>query len=109
VVNVRTGQVLPIGTDLLDDLEAHGAGALDVLAAASRVGVPWLIAHGAADESVPCAEAERLAASASGRARLLEVEGAGHTFGVRHPWGGTTAEFDELLKATVGFLAATLE
>lgn len=109
VVNARTGQALPIGTGLLDDLEAHGAGTLDVLAAASRVDVPWLLAHGAADESVPCAEAERLAAaSAPGCARLLKVEGAGHTFGVRHPWAGATAEFDDLLQATVGFLAATL-
>jgi len=109
VVNARTGQVLPIGTDLLDDLQTHGNGVLDVLAAAARVGVPWLIAHGADDESVPCAEAERLVgASASERTRLLKIGGAGHTFGVRHPWAGTTPEFDSLLQATVGFLAATL-
>ena len=41
VVNSRTGQVLPIGTALLDDLDACGSGSLDVLAAAARVRVPW--------------------------------------------------------------------
>lgn len=109
VVNARTGQVLPIGTALLDDLEAHGAGSLDVIAAAARVRVPWLIAHGTADESVACGEAEALVgASGSVRTKLLMVEGAGHTFGARHPWAGSTSELDQVIKATVKFLSGTL-
>ena len=109
VVNARTGQVLPIGTALLDDLEAHGAASLNVLAAAARVRVPWLIAHGTADESVASGEAEVLAgASGSVRTKLLIVEGAGHTFGVRHPWAGSTSELDQVIKATAKFLSGTL-
>ena len=109
VVNARTGQLLPIGLPLLDDLEANAEGALDVTAAATRVPVPWLIAHGGSDESVPVREAERLArASTSPRAELLILEGAGHTFGARHPWAGSTAELDRLVERTARFLGEAL-
>ena len=109
VTNARTGQVLPMGLESLDDLERNAAGPLDVLGAAARIRIPWLIAHGAADESVPVAEAEALASAAQpGIARLLSVDGAGHTFGIRHPWAGTAAEFELLLRESVAFLGATL-
>src|SRR5690348_17007922 len=45
VKNVRTGQMLPQYTDVLDDIERN-AGALDIQAAARRIAVPWLIVHG---------------------------------------------------------------
>jgi len=109
VVNTRTGQMLPIGTDALRDLESHSAGALDVLAAASRVAVPWLIVHGSADESVPAREAARLAgASGSVRTELLTVDGAGHTFGARHPWAGNTPELELVVARTAHFFGSTL-
>lgn len=109
VVNARTHQVLPIGTAALDDLEANAAGALDVLAAAARVRQPWLVVHGTADETVPVAEGERLAQSVgSARVETLFVEGAGHTFGARHPWAGSTRELDTVLAATVRFLSGAI-
>jgi dienelactone hydrolase len=106
VVNARTGQVLPIGRDALDDIDAHGADGLDVLGAAGRVTVPWLLVHGLADQTVPVGVARTLAARASGPVlELLLLEGADHTFGIRHPWAGSTAVFDEVLERTVGHLA----
>ncbi len=109
VVNARTGQVLPIGLPLLEDLEAHRHGALDIVAAAGRISVPWLIAHGASDESVPAREAELLArASASPRTELLLIEAAGHTFGARHPWAGSTPDLDRLVARTTRFLGEAL-
>lgn len=111
VVNLRTGQVLPVFRDLLDDLEAHEGGTLSILDAAARVRIPWLIVHGTEDETVPVDDARRLgAASRSGanRGELMLVEGAGHTFGVRHPWAGTTPEFDRTLSRTVEFFSAAL-
>lgn len=109
VVNARTGQVLPIGLRLLEDLEAHGAGSLDVLAAAARVRVPWLLVHGAADESVPVREAELLAgASGSARTELFMVDGATHTFGAKHPWAGSTPALDEVVQRTTRFLGGAL-
>lgn len=105
VVNQRTGQVLTIGREALDDYDAHKDGALDIAAAASQVAVPWLILHGTADSSVDAGVARRLASlSGSPRTELLLLEGADHTLGIRHPWAGSTAEFDQALEHSAGFL-----
>ena len=109
VVNTRTGQVLPMGLELLQDLERNASGTLNVLAAARRVAVPWLIVHGSADESVPGEEAAQLAvASGSARTELFNVKGAGHTFGARHPWAGGTPELESVVARTAQFLGSAL-
>lgn len=107
VVNQRTGIVLPLFTDMLDDLERNGPALVPAVAAAG-VRAPWLIAHGTADETVPVSDARELL-SAAPSAQLLEIEGTGHTFGVRHPWAGSTAEFDRLLDATVAWFSRHLD
>ena len=108
VVNARTGQVIPIRTDILDDIDENAAE-LDIRAAAARIEVPWLIVHGSADESVPVEEGERLA-EASGResTRLLVVPAAGHTFGAAHPWSPPVPAAEEVFDETVRFLAKSL-
>jgi dienelactone hydrolase len=109
VVNSRTGQVLPIERDLLDDVERNAGSTLDVGAAAARITVPWLIVHGAADETVPAAEADALAAVA--RPDLVErltPAGAGHTFGATHPFVGMTPALGEVFDATIRHLARAL-
>jgi len=106
VVNQRTGDVLPLYPDILDDLERNRA-ALDVLRAAGDVRAPWLIAHGGADETVPVADAQALSSRAPGATRLI-LEHAGHTFGIKHPWSGSTEVFDRLLDATVDWFARHL-
>jgi pimeloyl-ACP methyl ester carboxylesterase len=106
VKNVRTGEVLPLYTDVLDDIERN-ATALDIEAAARRVSVPWLILHGTDDEAVSLAEGERLAASAP-RARFVPVEGAGHTFGAVHPWRGETPALEQVEDTTLAFFAEHL-
>jgi dienelactone hydrolase len=111
VVNSRTGQVLPVGRELLDDMETNGSGTLDVLDAAARLRVPWLIVQGTADESVSPDDGRRLreaSVAGGGRSELILIEGAGHTFGVRHPWAGSTAEFDRVLSRTVEFFSAAM-
>ncbi len=106
IVNQRTGERLPLATDILDDLERH-AERLNVLAAASRIRAPWLVVHGAADESVPASDARDLAACAP-HAHLLMVENAGHTFGIKHPWSGSTPQFDQVLEASVDWFSRHL-
>jgi len=106
VKNVRTGEVLPLYTDVLDDVE-HSGGALDIEQAAARLTIPWLIVHGAADEAVALAEGERLARAAP-RARFVPVEGAGHTFGAVHPWRGPTPEVTRVEDVTLAFFAEHL-
>lgn len=100
VVNSRTGQVLPLYLDLLDDIERNAA-ALDIPAAAAGLTIPWLLLHGTADAAVPVAEAELLAGTLR-HGRVMLLEGAGHTFGAVHPFAGLTPElaqaFDETVK-----------
>ncbi len=106
VVNQRTGDVLPLYPDILDDLERNRE-TLDVLRAAGDVRAPWLIAHGGADETVPVTDAQELCFRAAGATQLI-LEPAGHTFGIKHPWSGSTETFDRLLEATVDWFARQL-
>jgi uncharacterized protein len=109
IVNARTGQRLPLYPDILDDIERHAGGRLDILGAAGRLTIPWLIVHGTEDESVSSMEAEALHAAAKGDSvRHLPIHGAGHTFGTVHPWQGETPAFRLVADETLGFLAAHL-
>jgi uncharacterized protein len=108
IQNARTGQVLPLYTDILDDLQQN-ADALDIEAAAGRIRIPWLIIHGTADESVSFSEAEALvAASPRDKARLLPIDGGGHTFGATHPWRSATPELEAAFDASLDWLSANL-
>ncbi|MGI9075931.1 MAG: alpha/beta hydrolase [Gemmatimonadaceae bacterium] len=86
IVNARTGQVLALGTAGLDDVEKLATSDLDILSAASRIAIPWLIAHGTMDEAVPFTEGEKLAkAATSASVETLTIAGGNHTFGAQHP------------------------
>ncbi len=91
IQNARTGQDLELGIELLADLE-HQRGVLDLERAAAERKSPWLIVHGAEDETVAAAEAESLQRAAADPRELLIVEGGSHTFGARHPFAGPTRE-----------------
>jgi dienelactone hydrolase len=101
VVNMRTGEVLPLYPDVLHDFEAHKTGKLDVDAAAARVQAPWLIVHGEKDEAVSLSEGEKLHGLAQGSARLEVIPGGSHTLGARHPWSGYTAELERGVDLTI--------
>lgn len=109
VTNTRTGQVIPLSTDVLDEIEA-GRPELDISRAAARIEVPWLMVHGARDESVTVGDAAQLHA-ASGRASttLLTIPRAGHTFGAGHPWAPPRdAPIHQVIDRTVQWLATSL-
>lgn len=104
IVNTRTGEVLPLATDLLEDLERNETR-LDVLNAAARVQAPWLIVQGEIDEAVPAREADELFERAvSATTKLLKIPKGSHTLGARHPWQGSTPQLDEATEATVGWM-----
>jgi dienelactone hydrolase len=104
VVNARTGEVLPLYTAVLEDVEGHRDRELNIAAAAAAVRVPWLLVHGGADTSVSPAEADRLAAAAQpGVVRPIRVERAGHTFGAVHPWNGMTDDLETVFRETVAW------
>ena len=103
VVNGRTGQELPMGLELLDDLEHCGA-ALDLQAAAGRRRAPWLLVHGEADETVFVAEGQRLSVAAAEPWELLRITDGNHTLGARHPFVGPTRELIEAMNRTQAWL-----
>jgi pimeloyl-ACP methyl ester carboxylesterase len=94
-----------MGVDFLDDIIGTRAR-LNLLSAARRLHSPWLVVHGSADETVPFTEAEELAAAGGGRARLADIDGAGHTFGAVHPFAGPTPHLEAALAATLDHLHA---
>lgn len=108
VLNARTGQVLPICTEVLDDILLRGGTTLDITGAAARVTTPWLILHGEADASVPAQEAEALHAASGGRAELRVLPASGHTFEAVHPWQGPTPAFIAAADATLAWFGRHL-
>lgn len=108
VLNSRTGQVLPVSTDVLDDIARHGATTLDIQAAAGRVTAPWLIVHGESDATVPVAEGMALRAAGGARPELMVIPGAGHTFDTVHPWQGPTPAFTAAADATLAWFGKHL-
>ena len=89
IENSRTGQRLPLGVELLEDVEENREK-LDIAAAARERVVPWLLVHAEEDESVSVDEARELAAEARSPVELEIIEGTGHTFGAGHPFRGPT-------------------
>ncbi len=108
VVNGRTGQVLALGPALLAEVE-NPPPALDILAAAAKVAVPWLILHGLDDQTVPIDEGRRLAAAGAKRSRLVEIPDGDHTFGAKHPFVGPNPALIRALNETQRFLLAHLK
>lgn len=108
IVNSRTGQVLPLLTDVLDDVIRHGSTLLDIRAAGARLEAPWLIVHGESDVTVPVAEARALHAAGGASAELMLVPGAGHTFEAVHPWQGPTPAFGAVADASLAWFGRHL-
>lgn len=99
IVNARTQQELPLGVEVLNDLEAHREE-LDLSKAAAERKAPWLILHGEEDETVPIREAGQLHAAAASPASLLRIDQGSHTFNVSHPFTGPSPQLIEAMNAT---------
>jgi fermentation-respiration switch protein FrsA (DUF1100 family) len=108
IMNTRTGQAMPVNASFWNDVGAN-LDRLDVVAAAGRLDVPWLIVHGDADTSVPVDDAHRLFAAAGEEAELLIVEGADHTFGAVQPYAGPTPALRTAAEATLDWFDDVLE
>jgi uncharacterized protein len=84
VMNARTKEKMPLNVTLLEDFEENRER-LDILAAAKKVNVPWLIVQGDDDVNVPLETAEKLA-NANAASRLVKISGANHVYGALHPY-----------------------
>lgn len=103
ITNSRTGQVMRLGTSLLDDVELHGRTKVNIESAAKKIKVPWLIIHGTADETVPSSEAEHLHSVSSGVSTLRLIEGGNHGFDAKHPLEKIPPLLEKVVGETVKF------
>jgi len=108
IPNARTGQSIPLGLDILREVEELGDSTLDIGAAAARIEVPWLILHGTADETLSVSEAELLAQLSGDSSTLRLMEGASHTFGGKHPLTEVPPVLEKTIGETVDFFVAHL-
>ncbi len=109
IVNQRTGQVMRLGIEALEDYESDPSR-FDVEGAAARLRIPLLIVHGEKDVSVPVEEAGRLYSAADkSETELCLIPETGHTFGVTHPFEGITSEFGQALDKTADWLVGVFK
>jgi pimeloyl-ACP methyl ester carboxylesterase len=99
VENARTKQQMPIAPEYWVDFQQN-RDRLDVLAAAARLTIPWLIVHGDADTSVPVDDARALFDAAGDAAELMVIEGMDHGMGAKHPYPGPTDVLRAAAEAT---------
>ena len=101
IQNSRTRQNMRLNVTLLDDMEKN-AGRLNILNAAAKLNIPFLIIQGAEDMAVSKSEAELIYSVADkSKSELFIIEHTGHTFGVQHPFAGTTPAFETVLQRII--------
>ena len=85
--NMRTGQQMPLYYQFYETILAN-ANRLDIGKSAKQLSIPFLIIHGTADNAVSINDAEELH-KACNHSKLIVIEGADHTFGIKHPFTDT--------------------
>lgn len=104
IVNARTGEVLYQDVEVLEDYLQQG-DAYSAPLALQHAGVPVLAIHGAEDEAVDFSSTEVLLAGVdSQHARKIIVAGAGHTFGLTHPFTGPHPHAQKVIEEILGWL-----
>ncbi len=84
VPNARTGQQMPLYWQLYENFLAN-RDRLHIPSVVKKLRIPFLILHGAGDQTVPPSMAQEMAGW-NPRARLVLLDGADHTLGGKHPW-----------------------
>jgi esterase/lipase len=104
VMNTRTKQMMRMDYDLIEDLEKN-INRLDIKKAMSKIDIPVLTIHGKEDLSVDYSDAEILFISGNKeKIKLVLMENTGHTFGVVHPFQGTTRALEKVIELVVKFV-----
>ncbi len=101
--NMRTKQDMFVNYSLIEDIQANrDRYSLDL--AGARLTIPYLVLHGANDESVAVEAAHRLHGYAkAGRAELALIDGGTHTFGTKHPFEGSTPALEQAIDKTTAW------
>lgn len=103
VLNTRTGQRLKIGENLLNDVLLRAENELNIIKTIKSSEKPLLVMHGEQDLTVKKKEGEKLFAAGEKGSEFVLIPATGHTFGIVHPFAGTTPAFDTVLQHTVAF------
>lgn len=82
--NSRTGQNMPLYYELFENTITQ-INRFNILQRAKSIAVPVLVIHGEKDEAVPLEEAESINKIVR-NSQIYIIEGAGHTFGGKHPY-----------------------
>ncbi|TKC08545.1 alpha/beta hydrolase family protein [Pedobacter frigoris] len=104
VENARTKEKMPLNSTLLEDFNEHKEE-FNILAAAKRISIPWLILHGDDDVNVNFSVAQKLAQKQL-KAKIQKIEGANHVYGASHPYHANElpAHLQEVVEKTLRFL-----
>ena len=110
IKNSRTGQVMELGWNLHADLMKHIEDKLNIEQAVRGLGKPLCVVHGTNDEAVSLDDAHAIASwGADNLDGLHVIEGAGHTFGARHPFVHEDHQLDAVWSHTMAFFTKYLK
>jgi alpha-beta hydrolase superfamily lysophospholipase len=99
---------LKLCIDLLRDYEEN-TDALNILNAAQRIAVPWLIVHGKADVTVPVREGEALFNAAASRSvEFVPLEAVGHLYNAATRTEDNYETLESLIKITHNWLEKSI-
>lgn len=103
-LNTRTNQQMPLYYQFYENL-LKNINRLDIIAATKKIINPFLIIHGIKDEAVSFEEAKTLHTFCK-QCELLLIDGAGHTFGAKHPFKGKVLppHSETAVEKTIDFL-----
>lgn len=107
MLNKRTGQELPHGPELLQEITQANT-TWNMQTAVKNLGLPVLVIHGGADESVSTRHGQdiyRWAAASGSPARYIEIGSTGHTFGATHPFTETTEALESVIQGLYAFIS----
>ncbi len=107
-LNTRTNQDMPLYYQLYENTLAN-TGRFDIIKAGKEMSIPFLIIHGTNDSSVSLDEAILLHENFK-NSELFLIEGAGHTFGAKHPFEGNILHSHSKIAVnrTIEFLQKTI-
>lgn len=109
IPNTRTNQMMRMNISLLNDIHTN-RDRLNLLNAAAHLNKPLLIVHGKEDLAVKYTDAEKIYNSSDKDLTEINIiENTGHTFGIEHPFKGTTKAFENVIELLKDFFTSRLK
>ncbi|MEO9968007.1 MAG: dienelactone hydrolase [Reichenbachiella sp.] len=106
IKNARTLQDMPLNYQIVEDFEANSER-FNIGSQLTKLNIPFMAIHGSEDETV-AVESLLMFKSFYPEVIRKKIEGAGHTFGGKHPWTEPSLpdHSQQLAEQTIDFLIA---